>query len=533
MRILEAKFIEQFGFILINLAVNLDDRPVIKLKRPSGEPLVICPDDHSADFWVAQNSSVTLALASAVSGEFISVEIKGTKQSLEKRITSEDLSPQGKILATELRSHFGLESVIKSTNQSQLRALALCVLERCLRGLHAPDDWSTLRLLANALRKNAYGCAFSRIARHMIPSSFPLRDREFYGQCFDTYCDGLQYNNDVRTLCERELAVNGETYWYHTNMGHHNYMAGCREAADSHFLSAAAILRDLGVRNSGYNNSVFTWRDKQFCDVIATTPQSSSTEIKWGPESIGCEVAAVHLVGCDDGYFRKYGNSMIASSAQHARLDAVVHVHVSNPSQWTRATLAGWAGRTDVCVRYSFSHPTRVSKPYFTCLRYLVAPAVIERYSTPVFITDIDLVIARSWTETAKLTEGFDVGWHQNHFDISISSYRLFGVRPSDIPAGAIFVGNTAVGRAFLQFVRSYIEQTLSFSAPDRWYEDWGIDQTALGQALDFVVSPASAKALNIKALQFFRLPNMSSGGKDAFVKDNAPVSPMDFVLAD
>lgn len=533
MRILEAKFIEQFGFVLINLAASREDKPIIRLKRAVGDPFIIDPDDHYGDFWIAQNNSVTLALASAVSGEFVSVEIEGANLNLEKRISSEELSPKGRTLAAELRLDFNLEKITKATNQSQLRVLAFCALERCLRGEQFSDDWSILRFLANALRKNAYGCAFARIVQCFMPAPFPQKDREFYGQCFDACSDGLLYNDDVRKLCEAELAVNGESYWYHTNLGHHNYMAGFRDLADMHFLRAATLLRGLGIRNSGYNNSVFTWRDKQFCKKIVETPQSSLTEINWGPESIRHEVEAVHLVGCDDGYFRKYGNSMIASSAQHARLGAAVHVHVSNPSQWTRATLAGWAGRTDVCVRYSFSHPSQVSKPFFTCLRYLVAPAVMDRYSAPVFITDIDLVVTQPWAETVKLTEGFDVGWHQNHLDLPISNYRLIGVRPSDIPAGAIFVGNTAIGKAFLQFVRDYIEKTLSFPSSDRWYEDWGVDQTALGQAIDFVVAPMSANALNIKSLRFFRLPNMSSGGKDAFIEDNVPVSPMDFVLAD
>lgn len=190
------------------------------------------------------------------------------------------------------------------------------------------------------------------------------------------------------------------------------------------------------------------------------------------------------LVGCDEGYWRRFGAGFLASfrgTAASCRL----HLHVVNPSPETEAELIHLceeaSGRLSASVESidlsDLAPPVRTT--YYACARFAVTRELIRAGRGPVLQLDIDSrfledpgVALASWPD----------------WDIALMEDRRRRGPTRDLLAGFLAINRTEAAAAFLDRVVAYIG----------WHFDegrayWGVDQAAPYCVLDWLTRSGSA----------------------------------------
>lgn len=456
----------------------------------------------------------------------ITASFSGSSLVRRRPVTVEKWPAERVALSTRVAQDLDKEAVDQLTRSSQLRILAQSAL--VWMKSHPADlasvDHLTAAQIGEALRKSV----MKSLSVPLLVAGVPSHTGESnvaYSKRFDLLGDALEHNESSRDICLADVAMNGETSWSNTNLGHFHFGMKQILEADGYYVQAARILERSGTRNSHYNNGVFTWRSHAFSESIEGLYNSSESiqvaELDPAPAS----AKVVHLLGCDDAYFEKYGNMCIYSSLRAGHKDAIVHVHVCNPSSKTLETLEAWQSRSDVFVRFSSeSRPHEsVSVPYYTSLRFLVAPALMAHYQRPLVISDIDMVVNQPWAETLDAIGPADAGYISPSQQEWITEHYGQGMRPWDVAAGTMYFANSDLGQRFLNYVATYIRAVLSFPKPSEWYLNWGIDQVALRKGVDIVLAPHEAQVRNLRNVRMLRGPLMHMGGKAELAREPAP----------
>ncbi|WP_314324571.1 hypothetical protein [Paenarthrobacter ilicis] len=429
-------------------------------------------------------------------------------------------------LSQRVASDLDARSVDQLTRASQLRILALSSLVWMKRNGTKLGSIDHLRAaqVGEALRKSVMKPLSIALLSSSIPSPAKEADTA-YSRRFDLLGDALEHNWASRDLCVQDIKTNGETSWSNTNMGHYHF--GLKEIAqaDGFYLQSSRFLQASGQRNIHYNNGVFTWRSHAYAEALEGLYDNDKPMELPAVDPAMESAKIVHLLGCDDGYFQKYGNMCIYSSLKAGHKDVVVHVHVCNPSDSTLETLKAWQARTDVNVRFSTEQKPadKVSVPYYTTLRFLIASAVMKHYNKPVVISDIDMVVNQPWADTLDAIEDADAGYISPTQSEWVTDHYAIGMRPWDVAAGTMYFSNSELGARFLSYVSTYIRTVLSFPKESEWYLNWGVDQVALRKGVDIVLAPQNAKVRNLRTVRMLRGPLMHMGGKAELAKEPAP----------
>lgn len=438
----------------------------------------------------------------------------------------ENWTPEHIELSRAVAKDLDAKAVDALTRSSQLQILALSALVWMKSNPSKVDSVDDLRAaqLGEAFRKSVMKSLSIPILSGGVPSLRKESDST-YSKRFDLLGDALEHNASSHTLCLSDIAVNGERSWSNTNMGHFHFGRTEIPEADGFYLQAARLLQSHGQRNIHYNNGVFTWRSHAFSQAIEGLHDTAEGIKLPAPDESAEGAPLVHLLGCDDSYFTKYGNMCIYSSLKAGPKDVLVHVHVCNPSDDTLKTLEGWRDRDDVKVRFSYERrdESLVSKPYYTTLRFLVAPAIMKHYNKPLVISDVDMVVNQPWAATVEAIGDADAGYIASTQEEWITEHYGIGTRPWDVAAGTMYFSNSELGRRFAGYVASYIRTVLSFPKPSEWYLNWGVDQVALRKGVDIVLHPGGAKVRNLRTVRMLRGPLMHMGGKAALASEPAP----------
>ncbi|AOY72056.1 hypothetical protein ARZXY2_2526 [Arthrobacter sp. ZXY-2] len=418
------------------------------------------------------------------------------------------------------------ESVDQLTRSSQLRILAMASLIWMKNNPGSLRQVDHLRAaqVGEALRKSVMKSLSIPLLSASVPSQAREKDTA-YSKRFDLLADALEHNRSSRDLCVEDIKVNGETSWSNTNMGHYHFGRKEIAQADGFYLQSARILQASGQRNIHYNNGVFTWRSHTYSEALEGLYDNERPMALPDVDPAMEAARVVHLLGCDDSYFQKYGNMCIYSSLKAGHKDVIVHVHVCNPSEETLETLEAWQARTDVNVRFTTEQrpADKVSVPYYTTLRFLIASTVMKHYNKPVVISDIDMVVNQPWADTLDAIEDADAGYISPTYQEWVSEHYAIGMRPWDVAAGTMYFSNSQLGARFLNYVSTYIRTVLSFPKDSEWYLNWGVDQVALRKGVDIVLSPGNAKVRNLRTVRMLRGPLMHMGGKAELAKEPAP----------
>lgn len=447
-----------------------------------------------------------------------------------REVRVENWAPEHIELSRSVASDLDAKAIDALTRASQLRILALSALVWMKSNPSKAGSVDDLRAtqIGEAFRKSVMKSLSIPILSGGIPSTRKESDST-YSKRFDLLGDALEHNASSHALCLSDIAVNGERSWSNTNMGHFHFGRMEITEADGFYLQAARLLQSHGQRNIHYNNGVFTWRSHAFSQAIEGLHDTAEGIKLPAPDKSAENASLVHLLGCDDSYFNKYGNMCIYSSLKAGPKDVLVHVHVCNPSDDTLKTLEGWCDRTDVKVRFSYERrdESLISKPYYTTLRFLVAPAIMKHYNKPLVISDVDMVVNQPWAATMEAIADADAGYIAGTTEEWITEHYGLGTRPWDVAAGTMYFSNSDIGKRFAGYVASYIRTVLTFPKQAEWYMNWGVDQVALRKGVDIVLHPSNGKVRNLRNVRMLRGPLMHLGGKAALANEPAP-GPMD-----
>ncbi|MDQ2102479.1 tetratricopeptide repeat protein [Azospirillum isscasi] len=178
----------------------------------------------------------------------------------------------------------------------------------------------------------------------------------------------------------------------------------------------------------------------------------------------------VLLVGCDDGYWRRFGAAFLESWRERAP-SCAAHVHLINPSDETVEALrrlCGAAGGLSCSMETvelaALPEPVRLT--YFASARFAVARRLLNRGAAPVVQVDVDAVMLE---DVGAAMRDWPAGW-----DIAIMRDRRGRGPMRDFLAGFMAFNPTPAGRAYLDRVVAYIG----------WHFDagrvyWTLDQAA------------------------------------------------------
>lgn len=354
----------------------------------------------------------------------------------------------------------------------------------------------------------------SRLPRKIDVSKW---EKSGYPHLFDFYCRLQLYTTEVEELCWRELLLNGESYWLHTNLGHLAYYQNNRPAADSHYLTAARFLIAKGAVNFHGNRGVMSWRGLDFVQLLDTFKQEDCLQLLPRQLDTAIDLSAqskvIHLLACDDQYFQKYGEIAINSSIAHADIDGlVIHLHVINPGNKTIQFISELQKTSTVKIdrTFEFTSSDLCDKAYYTCLRFLIAPVLLRKYKCGVLITEVDAAIIANWSKIMEMLQNKEV---------CLSNEQIFS-RPYPWAAAAalLYFSPSEFAIRMADLIAKYIAVVFDFNAIERG--NWVIDQVAIGQSIDFLAMEAGAreKVKYVQLKKILKLANYFEGGKTQFI---------------
>lgn len=183
---------------------------------------------------------------------------------------------------------------------------------------------------------------------------------------------------------------------------------------------------------------------------------------------------SVFFAAADSVYFCRYARHVVRSIAAATGLPATLHFHVVNPSAEALA-LAHELKDTGVQVSIettdlsAFDEDQR--KTYFSCARYLALPWIMELYTRPVIVMDMDQMVMSSPAPLLAFAQAHDVSLLK--FDSGRSN--VFSL----ISATLLVVAPTVEGKKFAQ----RLTDSLTFAIQNPSHMQWHLDQAALARA--------------------------------------------------
>lgn len=257
----------------------------------------------------------------------------------------------------------------------------------------------------------------------------------------------------------------GEDARVHARRGCICASLGEYDAAEREFSRAAALDSSLAFcRLIAFNQELFA-KLQELPEVPAPPVLAEETG------ATGYD--AVIVTSCDGAYFRKYGSYFLASFAQNAPRESLLHMHLYDAEggllDEVRRNLAragikryvvssgrvALAGGTDYTRRVVYS-----------CGRFLYLPAWMERHRKPILAFDIDAVLEGGVERFVHFAAEHDAG--------------LLGRDPADSPwldiVAYVMVANpTPKSLDYFKLTRNYIWHFLRAG-----HAYWHIDQIAL-----------------------------------------------------
>ncbi|MDR3413385.1 MAG: hypothetical protein P4L87_20930 [Formivibrio sp.] len=365
-----------------------------------------------------------------------------------------------------------------------------------------------------------------------------VREDEYqpYGFCISRTCSYLGHSKATADLLQEEFKLNGESLWYHINMGHFCWLNEERDAADIHFNAARSISMEKKITPYHVDCGALLWLNRAEAEkLLAPGPDVGKISIfdwKFVFPSVQSEKPKiVFLVGCDSNYFVFFPKFMLsvlrAKQMSGADIPVAVHCHVSDPEpdqlrflQEAAAHLEDMGG--SVILSYSTNRAQFRDASYYTCLRFLAAPRVLEHYERGALIMDIDSEIDTGFfTKLSEIT-AHDLGLRMYSFNDE-TRIQVAG-EPWSIGAHPTYVAGSMVGQKFMRFIAKYV----SAAYTPELVTNWTIDQCAIARAYDLLVRKnALVKVLNFAA--FDTISHLPSDSKLAFLHEGGLVTTMNF----
>jgi len=331
-----------------------------------------------------------------------------------------------------------------------------------------------------------------------FPAPIRAAEKQHYAFCVERGFNHLRPTAASAELLEQERRLNGDTMWYWICVGHVHWIAGRRDDADDAYRCA----RDLAIEQSiipyHFDCGAMVWLKLSEVEVLLQPDHQirdrlpTSTWVYRFPDRERDErqpdIALV--LGCDRQYFEFYPKFLLSLIEAHLasgrRERVALHCHVAAPEPGQVDFLDDIFGCSDdIVISYSVGSAAFDEASYYTCLRFLVLPAVLARYGCGAMALDIDSIVSSAFFDQLDAIRDADLGLRMYNFTPD-GSTQVAG-EPWSIGAHPTYVSNTELGCRFAGFLRAYV----SAAYDPRLATNWTIDQCAIAQAYDLLVSKA------------------------------------------
>jgi hypothetical protein len=207
----------------------------------------------------------------------------------------------------------------------------------------------------------------------------------------------------------------------------------------------------------------------------------------------------VVLAACDGGYFTRFAPLLAESVAAVEGERAILHINVVNPGDDAEAMIADLQARHPR-LRVSRQDGQVVGRPsaYYACNRFLVAPALLDRYRRPLVIVDIDVTLRRDLAGLLPHLARCDVGLFE--WANPIPSIRCFCMLS--------VAADTVEARRFLTVMGRYAKRKLAQGAL------WMTDQASLW-------SVSRALGIGLHGPRWGDLTQLTGASYESFVVSN------------
>lgn len=314
-----------------------------------------------------------------------------------------------------------------------------------------------------------------------------------YSYCFFTLCDIMNYNNDVRIICEKELEKNGASFWYYTVQGHLAYRDQNNSQVFRYYQEAAQIAGQNDVIH--FNRGIFSWASEdEIQSACHLNVANALNEISLRPfESFINNKdldATIHFVGCDEGYLKKYLYFMLRAQISSG-FKNILHIHVSNPSISVQEALNVLSNECNFKINYSFDYPKKelLRKEYYTCLRFIYAPMIKEYRGNSLIITDIDINLSENWSKISEIITDKIMGFRFHGSMDSVFDYKKYYGVPWSVNAQMSYYSSNALAKDVIEFQAKFILNGLQKVMENPDISFWTIDQVALRISLDRIIN--------------------------------------------
>jgi len=348
-----------------------------------------------------------------------------------------------------------------------------------------------------------------------------------YAFCMDRLCAFLGWLRPaIPQVLRRDEAINGASYWSQANLGHQFWITDDRVAADAAYGLAKADAIARGIAPYHFNCGVLVWlplktAEALDADFVDGAPQVVG-DVAWNLPSVARDWPELVIsVGCDRGYFRYFPKLLLsirrAHEASGSQSRFLVHCHVADASDEQIRFFSEIGALIETSyphMRLVFSHgaPAHRERSYYTCLRFLTLPTLLQTYDCGVLVLDIDCILHEDFFANIRQSFEYKFGMRKYNFD---DEDHQMGGEPWSITAYPLYISNTLIGRRLASFIVRYIEAAYDPGL----VTNWTIDQSALGQAHRMIAQADPEKSiLNLaRSKPLVRFPH-EFGSKDAFL---------------
>ncbi|MCE1052788.1 tetratricopeptide repeat protein [Pseudomonas alloputida] len=281
--------------------------------------------------------------------------------------------------------------------------------------------------------------------------------------------------SELKSMCERDVERNGERPWSSLYLAAIEYYYNKVESALELFEKAALLADPYRTNYPIVHKSAYG------CFTVRSLGQAKKIfESKGLPEiqisfDAPCATNLVFLLGCDEGYFRRFSEFLI-SSVIRSNNNILVHFHIiglkENIVESLEAVRVLAETGHNVSVKYSFEpKPSDATTTYYAMSRFIVVHQIMKHYGSDVVIGDIDSAVVGSLAKVQSYVGNCDVGVNAS---TNPDSFKKFPW--NSISGGYMFFKNSPLGISYARDLSKFMLGVYDSASAKSWW----LDQSAL-----------------------------------------------------
>lgn len=363
-------------------------------------------------------------------------------------------------------------------------------------------------------------------------------ERQGYTFCFARSILYLGSHPGCQYFLDLDFSLNGASVWHCIASGKIAWLYGNKDQADAAFRQGRDLAMTWGVVPYHFDCGIMAWLTRTEALALLQPAKTlgavlSITDFKFSSAESERSFDIAFVVGCDTGYFRFLPNFIFsvlyARIISRSQARVIIHCHVADPSDIQISYLKEIndffiQNSLNVCIRTSFNKSQFQEAAYYTCLRFLVLPEVLEKYRCAAVAVDVDSTITPEFFHKLDSILENDFGFRA--FTFPPNSRRPVAGEPWAIGAHPTFVNFREIGLEFAYFLQKYVQHAYN----PKWFTNWCIDQCAIGRGYDLLI----AENPEIRLMNFAYVANLyelpDGAGKDAFLEGHGGISTDNFL---